>query len=283
MLNLLTLKKWLTIADSARYLSSIFGENVTEADLLQLVLESQITMSVYFPNGVNACESECDLETYESVVYSLDNDDVESGVIANDYLSIPAYLRTRISSSVIKRIIGIFDIPMIGLSRNFVFKLMMELLRNNEPTTCALDTLPHCFDLLTNDAGRIFSIRQTDISNKEFLLVFKVSSLTELEPMIGVSQFDDELTDGKDNKGCKPIPRFQAQEEQILLSIKEQGLNPNSLPKQLNGKAGVKAKIKNNLIDSKAYLFTKSTFDKAWSRLLLDQRISYGKVQISNE
>lgn len=284
MLNLLTLKKWLTIADSARYLSSIFSENVTEADLLQLVLESQITISSYFPNGVTVSEVDCDLETYESLVYSEDNDeDGESGIVISDYLDIPSFLRKRTPSSRAKRIIGVYDIPMIGLSRNFIFKLMMIVLKNNEPITNVLDELPHCFDLLINDVGRVFSVRQTDVSNKDFLLVFKVKSLNELEHLIGYNSVDDAPTDCIKNKGLKPIPRFVVQEEQILLSIKEQNLNPIYLPKQLNGMAGVKSKIRAMLIDSRADLFSPTSFDKAWSRLLSEQRISYGKMKITDD
>jgi hypothetical protein len=48
--KLLNLKQWLTVADAARHLSILFGEEVTEADVLRLALDGQLTLSVYFVN-----------------------------------------------------------------------------------------------------------------------------------------------------------------------------------------------------------------------------------------
>ncbi|WP_316677132.1 hypothetical protein [uncultured Tolumonas sp.] len=286
MSNLLMLKKWLTIADSAKYLSSIFPENITEADLLQLALESQITISVYFPNGVIVNDVDCDIEVYESLVYSEDREedvDPEMNFVISDYLDIPSFLRKKTPSSRTRRIIGVCDLPMIGLSRNFIFKLMMEVLKNHEPITNFIDDFPHKFDLLTNDAGKIFSVRQTDISNKDILLVFKAKSLNELEHLVEHNSLNLEPDEVSENGTIKPVTRSLAQEKQILLSIKELELNPIFLPKHINGTAGIKAKIKTILVGARADLFTPSTFDKAWSRLLSDQKISYGKLKISNE
>jgi hypothetical protein len=48
--KLLSLKEWLTIADAARHLSILFGEEVTEPDVLRLGLDGHLTLSVYFVN-----------------------------------------------------------------------------------------------------------------------------------------------------------------------------------------------------------------------------------------
>jgi hypothetical protein len=47
------LKQWLTVADAARYLSIVFGEDVTEADVLRLGLDGHLRLSVYFVNGAS--------------------------------------------------------------------------------------------------------------------------------------------------------------------------------------------------------------------------------------
>jgi hypothetical protein len=49
--KLLDLKQWLTIADAARYLSILFGEGVSEADVLRLGLDGHLKLSVNFVNG----------------------------------------------------------------------------------------------------------------------------------------------------------------------------------------------------------------------------------------
>jgi hypothetical protein len=51
MKKLLNLKKWLTVADAARHLGILFGEDVSEADVLRLALDGHLTLSVYFVNG----------------------------------------------------------------------------------------------------------------------------------------------------------------------------------------------------------------------------------------
>ncbi len=49
--KLFNLKEWLTVADAARHLSVVFGEDVTEADVLRLALDRRLRLSVNFVNG----------------------------------------------------------------------------------------------------------------------------------------------------------------------------------------------------------------------------------------
>ena len=50
MKKLLKLKDWLTVPDAARHLSILFGEDVTEADVLRFGLDGRLTLSAYFVN-----------------------------------------------------------------------------------------------------------------------------------------------------------------------------------------------------------------------------------------
>jgi hypothetical protein len=54
MKKLLNLKQWLTVPDAARHLSILFGEDVSEADVLRLALDGHLTLSVYFVNHTSA-------------------------------------------------------------------------------------------------------------------------------------------------------------------------------------------------------------------------------------
>lgn len=54
MSKLFKLKKWLTVSDAAKHLSIAFGEDVSEADVLQLALDAQLRLSVYFVNHTTA-------------------------------------------------------------------------------------------------------------------------------------------------------------------------------------------------------------------------------------
>lgn len=52
--KLFNLKEWLTVADAARHLSIVFGEDVAEADVLRLALDRRLRLSVYFVNHARA-------------------------------------------------------------------------------------------------------------------------------------------------------------------------------------------------------------------------------------
>ncbi len=54
MKKLLQLKRWLTLAEAARYLSVLVGEEASEADILRLALDGELTLSVHFVNSTYA-------------------------------------------------------------------------------------------------------------------------------------------------------------------------------------------------------------------------------------
>ena len=66
----------------------------------------------------------------------------------------------------------------------------------------------------------------------------------------------------------KPVPRFEAQEAEILAAIRANGYDPLSLPERQSGKPGIKSQIKGNLVGkSKNFPEAGSQFNKAWIRL----------------
>lgn len=95
----------------------------------------------------------------------------------------------------------------------------------------------------------------------------------ESEPVaatVDVSGLDHQQTEMTQPQGvavpAKPLQRTAAQDSAVLTEIKKQGYDPLALPKNPDGKPGVKAAIRRALKTNK--LFTGSTvFDKAWARL----------------
>ena len=126
MSKLIKLKKWLTIDDAADYLTNSFNELVTESDLLQLTLEGQISISAYFPIGVTASNISKDINTIES--FAFDDSDSKNAA-SNGYLEVPSFLRQRTSFRA-KTIYGVYDIPMLGGSRNFLFQFYLKYLKD---------------------------------------------------------------------------------------------------------------------------------------------------------
>lgn len=70
----------------------------------------------------------------------------------------------------------------------------------------------------------------------------------------------------------KPRIRLREQEDAILAEIRKQGFDPMALPRDLPGKAGVKAAVRESLKGSPLFEGA-TTFDKAWERLVKDGRI----------
>lgn len=51
--QLFKLKRWLTLADASRHLSTILGDEVTESDVLRMSLDNGLRLSVNFVNPVD--------------------------------------------------------------------------------------------------------------------------------------------------------------------------------------------------------------------------------------
>lgn len=51
---LFKLREWLTVAEAAKHLTILFGEDVTEADVLRLALDGHLRISIYFVNSMRA-------------------------------------------------------------------------------------------------------------------------------------------------------------------------------------------------------------------------------------
>lgn len=63
--KLFQLKEWLTVPESAKYLSLILGEDVTDADVIRLCLDGHLTLSVNFVNHAYARRGEAFLSPEE--------------------------------------------------------------------------------------------------------------------------------------------------------------------------------------------------------------------------
>lgn len=74
---------------------------------------------------------------------------------------------------------------------------------------------------------------------------------------------------GQNSTSPKHQQRSRLQEEVILCAIREAGHDPKGVPKNLDGKPGVKAEIRERVVKERPDLFSAKsrTFDKAWERL----------------
>lgn len=122
--KLLKLKTWLTLPDAAKHISTVCNEEITEADILQLVSDGHLKLSVYFVNQTKARRGNI-----------VGREDVEYGTFHRDFRGeVPAlaveeegellrYMKSlkiddarflNLSDEVTTIEEGIWDLPMIG-------------------------------------------------------------------------------------------------------------------------------------------------------------------------
>lgn len=119
MKKLYQLKKWLTIEDTARHLSIVFGEPVSEADVLQLGLDGYLKLSVYFVNGAVAKRGK--VVSYEQAkMYILPRD--TSNVPIEELM--PCYLNTVTITDVLPEEVkkGLQDQTLIFATKGFAIR-----------------------------------------------------------------------------------------------------------------------------------------------------------------
>lgn len=118
--KLFNLKNWLTVADTAHHLSTLFDEEVGEADVLRLALDGHLKLSVNFVNHTPAkCGKVIRIDdAYESETPS------DKAIRINDELSL-------IPDDKVTTIDGVWDLPMLGSERLNIEHAFQNL--NNGP------------------------------------------------------------------------------------------------------------------------------------------------------
>ncbi|GAA4405024.1 hypothetical protein GCM10011450_02340 [Advenella faeciporci] len=164
MSKLFKLKKWLTIPETKKYLTQLFGEKVTEADIFKLALDGHLVLSVYFVNGamarqgiLNDClPSECidDIDHYTEKYPFLKHLSLPhfnnmcklfrpNDLDQTDALSL--YLQNTITEASlglgkgVVTIYGVFDLPLFGAERLDVEHRYQMLTGGPDVTTQCLD------------------------------------------------------------------------------------------------------------------------------------------------
>ena len=112
--KLFNLKTWLTVADAAQHLSIVFGEEVTEADVLRLALDGQLKLSVDF---VNHAEARCGKVIPLSEAKTMTVPDIFKKDEETHDIILALRLNDRDFLELDEKIVtlqGVWDLPLIG-------------------------------------------------------------------------------------------------------------------------------------------------------------------------
>jgi hypothetical protein len=151
MSKILKLKQWVTVADAAEHLTLAAGETVSEADLLQLALDSQLLISVYIvseaivqPCIVRRVKSKTESATARAEIEHVKNGAELLGAplvqhqIPADQLRVWYPLgKTHIVISARNiqnpvTITGVWDLAMVGGDFDYVKNQLMDLLSKQQ-------------------------------------------------------------------------------------------------------------------------------------------------------
>jgi hypothetical protein len=137
MSKLFKLKEWLTVKDAAQHLSNLFGEPVTEADVLRLGLDGQLTLSVYFVNHAHGIKKKVIPLQEAEVVPSLSG---EHMILLGDHWDNEHVLVTDgADGDGATTIVGVFDLTMRGAERLDVEHEYQQLTGGPAVTLICLD------------------------------------------------------------------------------------------------------------------------------------------------
>ena len=119
MSKLFNLKKWLTIPDAAKHFSIIFGEEVTEADVLRLGLDEKLTISLYLIQAI----------AKKAIRFQIPSKDILSIINSGDcyFIGDRATAILKIMSDEIIYLEGLVNLPMLGSERLIVEDKYREL------------------------------------------------------------------------------------------------------------------------------------------------------------
>ena len=163
--KLFNLKQWLTVEDAAKHLSIVFGESVSMADVFQLALDQQLTLSVNFVNGAHGRPGV--LVPIEEAQYK------EASMLPGGDL-FRLYGGPRLSTNGVEthilqleksvtRLTGVWDLPMIGGERGEVEQMYQQLTGGPDATDVPMDGA-----FVQSSNGQLFQL-QDDYEDNEHI------------------------------------------------------------------------------------------------------------------
>lgn len=118
----------------------------------------------------------------------------------------------------------------------------------------------------------LFKLQAFTVQNWEQLTDDELTALSEGIPSVCVQTLTPNNRVVIANTALMPVQRFAAQDKAILLELKNLGYDPQKLPKNPDGKPGVKAAVRTGLSKNRLFVGT-TVFDKAWERLTAGSEI----------
>lgn len=175
MKKLLKLKQYLSLNDSANYLSSALEDQVSVADIYELALDGNLAISIRLTNQAYAQKVDLvpalELVDDEEQIEPVQADEVDEQVHIFD---------------------GIYDLAMVGEERFEIRKLYQQAIQEDSPVLSELS------GFYVKHEGSIYKLLESlPVSNSEESQISKetrLESLLKSKGLTSQSQFDDPLS-----------------------------------------------------------------------------------------
>ena len=187
MEKLLNLKDWLTISETAHHLSKLLEDEITEADVLRLGLDTKLTLSVYFPNM-----------TFGRMGKFIDNESYRGEDLPHDHADygFPISVSLDFESNKIVTLSKVYDLLMTDSVKLFIEQKYQELSGGPDITTFPMTPFyisydDHIFEILKSEQNvkkkpnsRPFDHYSSEYSlPSDAVLVVKTLEIKKLEVM----------------------------------------------------------------------------------------------------
>lgn len=250
MSKLFKLKEWLSTLEAGKRLSLSFGEDVSEADVLQLALDGHLQLSVHLVNGAYARRcAPVGIEEIEWEELPLPNGTVVKIPVGGRVFQRGEQL-FQVVESVEELKSGIWDLPMIGGERFDVEHQLQQIVSGIEVTMVSLEGI-----LLSTPDGGLYEIQSRfqadscrgksffDSSNfhpagalpEDSLFVVRTAAIRSLEQSV------NEVPATAEKQGWQPMPattrtdkKLTPQQEAAIVAAYDgsRGVSVNQLSKQ---------------------------------------------------
>ena len=215
MKKLFTLKKWLTLPETAKHLSIVFGEEICEADILRLAIDGHLKLSVNFVNHAKARSGrimpieEAEFEEFSSEIFpKLPIPDELKGkpIKVMRGINLDGKKVLNLDSKVVT-LVGVYDLAMLGNERLDV-EHNYQMLTNGPSVT--LEGLDGAF--VTGDADTMYQLQEGYDKNE--YQPGSNGSLRELEHQIVLKKIASD-------KAQELLARHKEDREAFLAKAKE--------------------------------------------------------------
>lgn len=159
------LRKWLALPDVAKHFSVIYGEEVTEADILRWALDGYLKLSVYFENpaygALGSLEENAFPKYYPKATWDNERQYANFLKLVAERLGEYDFVANE-NNRVDKLYGGVFDLPMVGGEWDYIEQKWKELDSGPNDISTRLEEI-----IIKDCKGNVFALQEVEFFDED--------------------------------------------------------------------------------------------------------------------